>query len=276
MIEPERAELSIVRQCGLVGISRSSFYYRPRGESDENLKLMRLIDELHLRFPWYGARQMARALKRLGHKVGRTRAGRLMRLMGVRSLAPAPNTSRRAPGHPVYPYLLRDVVVERPNQAWCADITYLPMAHGFLYLVAIMDWYSRKVLSWRLATTQDTMFCVEALQEAIERYGSPEIFNTDQGSQFTSAAWTGVLEAHGIRISMDSKGQWTDNVFIERLWRSLKYECVYLNAFADFRAARDEIGSWVRYYNDERPHSVFDGLTPGEVHAGIEHLGLAA
>lgn len=277
MIEPEHGELSIVRQCGLIGISRSSFYYRPAGESDENLELMRRLDELYLHCPWYGSRQMARALRRMGHEVGRKRVRRLMRLMGLRSLAPAPNTSRRAPGHAVYPYLLRDLVVERPNQAWCADVTYLPMAHGFLYLVAIMDWYSRKVLSWRLSTTQDATFCVEALQEAIERYGCPEIVNTDQGSQFTSTAWTGVLEEHGIRISMDGKGQWMDNVFIERLWRSLKYECVYLKAFADFREARDEIGIWVGYYNDERPHSAFDDdRTPSEVHAGVERLGLAA
>jgi putative transposase len=276
MIEPEHAELSIVRQCELVGISRSSWYYRPAGESDLNLELMRLIDELHLDCPWYGSRQMARVLRRMGYDVGRKRVRRLMRLMGIRSLAPAPNTSRRAPGHAVYPYLLRDLDIERPGQAWCADVTYLPMAHGFLYLVAIMDWHSRKVLSWRLSTTQDALFCVEALEEAIEQHGCPEIFNTDQGSQFTSAAWTNVLKNHGIQISMDGKGQWTDNVFIERLWRSLKYECVYLNAFRDFREARDQIGSWIRYYNDERPHSVFGDLTPGEVHAGIERFGLAA
>lgn len=277
MIEPEHTKLCVVRQCELVGISRSSWYYRARGESELNLKLMRLIDELHLTFPWYGSRQMARALRRLGHCVGRKRARRLMRLMGLRSLAPTPNTSRPAPRHPVYPYLLRDIEIERPAQAWCADITYVPMAHGFLYLVAIMDWYSRKVLSWRLSTTQDATFCVEALEEAIERYGCPEIFNTDQGSQFTSAAWTDVLKAHGIRISMDGKGQWTDNVFIERLWRSLKYECVYLQAFADYREARDQIGLWVRYYNDERPHSVFDDdRTPSEVHAGIARLERAA
>jgi putative transposase len=277
MIESEHAELSIVRQCALVGISRSSWYYQPRGESDQNLRLMRLIDELHLRCPWYGSRQMAGALRRLGHAVGRKRARRLMRLMGIRSVAPAPNTSRRAPGHPVYPYLLRDLVVERPNQVWCTDITYVPMAHGFLYLVAIMDWYSRKVLSWRLSNTQDAAFCVEALEDAIERHGCPEILNTDQGSQFTSAAFTDVLKAQGIRISMDGKGQWTDNVFIERLWRSLKYECVYLQAFADFPEARREIGSWIDYYNDERPHSSLgDDRTPGEIHAGLVHLERAA
>ena len=265
-----------MRQCALVEIARSSWYYRPTGEREVNLRLMRAMDELHLNCPWYGSRQMARALRRMGHEVGRKRMRRLMRVMGLRSLAPRPNTSRRAPGQAVYPYLLRDVAVERPNQAWCADLTYLPMAHGFLYLVAIMDWYSRKVLSWGLSTTQDTAFCIEALEEAIERYGTPELFNTDQGSQFTSTAWTGLLADRGIRISMDGKGQWMDNVFIERLWRSLKYECVYLQAFSNFREARDGIGAWVSYYNDRRPHSVFDGLTPGEVHAGAKRLDRAA
>ncbi len=254
MIDGKHPRLSLVRQCALVGIARSSFYYRPSGESGENLRLMRLMDELHLNCPWCGSRQMARALRRRGHRVGRKRMRRLMRVMGLRSLAPRPNTSRRAPGHRVYPYLLRDLRVRRPNRVWCADLTYLPMAHGFLYLVAIMDWYSRKVLSWGLSTTQDTVFCMHALQEAVERYGTPEVFNTDRGSQFTSSAWTGELTAHGIRISMDGKGRWRDNVFIERLWRSLKYECVYLHAFADFGEARDGIGAWVRYYNSTLEH----------------------
>ena len=248
MIDENHSLLSLVRQCALVEISRSSWYYRPVGESPANVRLMRLMDELHLSCPWYGSRQMARALRRMGHRVGRKRVRRLMRVMGLRSLAPRPNTSRRAPGHRVYPYLLRDLAVDRPNQVWCADLTYLPMARGFLYLVAIMDWYSRKVLSWGLSTTQDTVFCVHALLEAIERNGTPEVFNTDQGSQFTSTSWTGELIAHDIRISMDGKGRWIDNVFIERLWRSLKYECVYLQAFADFREARDGIGAWVSYY----------------------------
>ena len=231
MIDPNHEQLSLSRQCTLVSISRSTFYYRPRGESPLNLTLMRLIDEQYLRTPWYGSRQMARHLRRQGYCVGRKRIRRLMRLMGLVSVAPTPNTSRKAPGHPVFPYLLRDLTVDRPNQVWCADVTYIPMAHGFLYLTAIMDWYSRKVLAWRLSTTQDTSFCLEALEEAMERHGCPEIFNTDQGSQFTSSAWTDILKANGIRISMDGKGNWMDNVFIERLWRSLKYECVYLNAF---------------------------------------------
>ncbi len=276
MIDPQYEELSLVRQCALVGISRSSFYYRPVGESEANLRLMRVMDELHLQCPWYGSRQMARALRRMGHRVGRKRVRRLMRVMGLRSVAPRPNTSRRAPGHRVYPYLLRDLAVDRPNQVWCADLTYLPMARGFLYLIAIMDWYSRKVLSWGLSTTQDTVFCVHALEEAIERHGTPEVFNTDQGSQFTATSWTGVLGAHGIEISMDGKGRWIDNVFIERLWRSLKYECVYLRAFADFREARDGIGAWVSYYNHQRPHSAFGGRTPAEVHAGVQYLDRAA
>ena len=276
MIDENHPRLSLVRQCALVQISRLSWYYRPVGESQANVRLMRRMDELHLSCPWYGSRQMARALRRMGHRVGRKRVRRLMRAMGLRSLAPRPNTSRRAPGHRVYPYLLRDLAVGRPNQVWCADLTYLPMARGFLYLVAIMDWYSRKVLSWGLSTTQDTVFCVHALLEAIERNGTPEVFNTDQGSQFTSTSWTGELIEHGIRISMDGKGRWIDNVFIERLWRSLKYECVYLRAFADFREARGEIGAWMSYYNHERPHSAVGGLTPPEVHAGVQCLDLAA
>jgi len=276
MIEPEHPKLSVVRQCRLVSISRSSWYYRPCGESPLNLALMRLIDEQYLRTPWYGSRQMARHLRRQGHGVGRKRVRRLMRLMGLRAIAPQPNTSRRAPGHVVYPYLLNDMVVEQPNQVWCADITYLPMAHGFLYLVAIMDWYSRKVLAWRLSNTQDSAFCVEALEEAIERYGCPDMFNTDQGSQFTSTAWIDVLKQYGIRISMDGKGQWTDNVFIERLWRSLKYECVYLHAFEDIRDAHQHLDYWINYYNDERPHSTFGDITPGEVYVGLQPLTMAA
>ena len=276
MIETKHPRLSLARQCALVGIARSSFYYRPVGERAENLRLMRMMDELYLSCPWYGSRQMVRALRRMGHEVGRKRVRRLMRVMGLRSVAPQPNTSRRAPGHPAYPYLLRALTVCRPNQAWCADLTYVPMAYGFLYLVAIMDWYSRKVLSWGLSTTQDTLFCVHALAEALERDGPPEVFNTDQGGQFTSTAWTGELAARGISISMDGKGQWSDNVFIERLWRSLKYECVYLQAFAGFGEARDGIGAWMRYYNNERPHSAFDGLTPSEIHAGVQRLDRAA
>lgn len=276
MVEPEHTDLSVARQCRLLSLNRSSYYYRPRGETAFNLRLMRMIDEQYLKTPWYGSRQMARHLRRQGYAVGRKRVRRLMRVMGLRAIAPQPNTSRRAPGHRIYPYLLRDLAITRPNQVWCADLTYLPMAHGFLYVVAIMDWYSRKVLAWRLSTTQDTAFCVEALAEAIERYGKPEIFNTDQGSQFTSAAWTDVLKESGIRISMDGKGQWTDNVFIERLWRSMKYECVYLYAFANMSEAKQRLANWFGYYDTERPHSCFGDITPGEVYAGTLTLELAA
>lgn len=276
VVEPGHEQLSVVRQCDLIGMSRSSWYYRPRGESERNLDLMRVIDKAYLKMPWYGSRQMTRHLKRLGYGVGRKRVRRLMRLMGLRSVAPQPQTSRRNPAHPVYPYLLNDIAVERANQAWATDVTYIPMAHGFLYLVAIMDWHTRKVLSWRLSNTQDTTFCLEALDEAIEEYGSPEIFNTDQGSQFTSKDWTDRLKERGIRISMDGKGQWIDNVFIERLWRSIKYECVYLNAFSDFKDARHHIGVWMDYYNDDRPHSALDDLTPSEAYAGTRSLTSAA
>lgn len=265
-VEPNRPELSVSRQCVLLGISRGSLYYTPKGESDLNLELMREIDEQYLKAPWYGARQMVRHLKRNGYKVGRKRIRRLMRKMGLRAIAPGPETSRRNKAHTVYPYLLRDVEVMRPNQAWCADVTYLPLAHGFAYLVAIMDWHTRHVLAWRVSTTQDTAFCLEALEDAIEVYGTPEIFNTDQGSQFTSTDWTDALKTAGIQISMDSKGQWIDNVFIERLWRSLKYECVYLNAFDSVRDAAAGIDTWIRYYNAERPHSSLGDRTPQEAY----------
>jgi len=269
-VERDHPALSRSQQCRLLGISRGSLYYTPRGESEANLELMRVIDAQYLKTPWYGSRQMARSLRRLGHDVGRRRVRRLMRVMGLSSVAPGPNTSRRCPTHPVYPYLLRDLVVDRPNQVWCADVTFVPMAHGFVYLVAIMDWYTRHVLSWRVSTTQDTAFCLEALDEAIERYGTPEIFNTDQGSQFTSRDWTAALTRSDIAISMDGKGRWLDNVFIERLWRSLKTECVYLNAFESVRDANDQIACWIAYYNDERPHSALNGRTPGEVFTELQ------
>jgi len=269
MIEAHHDDLSVTRQCELLRISRSGLYYQPKEESLFNLALMRLIDEQHLKTPWYGSRQMTRALRRQGYCVGRKRIRRLMRKMGLYAVAPGPHTSRRNPSHPVFPYLLRNLVVTRPNQVWCADVTYLPMAHGFLYLVAIMDWHTRKVLSWRLSTTRDAGFCVEALEEALERHGRPEIFNTDQGSEFTSALWIDALKAQGIQVSMDGKGNWMDNVFIERLWRSLKYECVYLNVFDSFRDAHDGIGGWMEYYNDERPHSSLEDRTPGEVYRAL-------
>jgi len=258
--------LSIARQCELVGISRSGYYYTATGESELNLELMRKIDEQFLSTPWYGSRQMARHLRRAGYAVGRTRIRRLMRKMGLQAIYQKPRTSTPHPTHRIYPYLLRNLAIERPNQVWCADITYIPMRHGFLYLVAVIDWRTRAVLSWRLSNTIDSGFCVEALQEALRCYGSPEIFNTDQGSQFTAEEFTGALSAAGIRISMDGKGRWMDNVFIERLWRSLKYECVYLHEFETGLQARREIENWIRYYNAERPHSSLGDKTPMEAY----------
>jgi len=270
MIDPDRPRLSIVRQCELVGISRSSFYFQGKGERPLNLTLMRLIDEQFLQTPFYGSRQMARWLRRQGHRVGRKRVRRLMRMMGLTPVYQGPKTSSAHPGHKVYPYLLRDVTIDRPNQVWCADITYIPMRRGFLYLVAIMDWHSRKVLAWRLSNTMEAAFCVEALQEALATYGTPAIFNTDQGSQFTGLAFTGALKSAGVKVSMDGKGRWMDNVFIERLWRSLKYECVYLHMPETGSQARAAIGDWINFYNHERPHSTFNGRTPHEAYNGLD------
>ena len=267
MIDADHPRLSVARQCVLVSISRSFHYYTPKGESALNVQLMRLIDEQYLSTPWYGARQMARHLRRQGYAARRKRIGRLLRLMGLSAIYRKPKTSKPHPAHKIYPYLLRDLRIDRPNHVWCADITYIPMQRGFQYLVVIMDWATRTVLSWRLSNTLDSDFCVEALQEALAKYGSPEIFNTDQGCQFTSEDFTSVLKQAGVQISMDGKGRWMDNVFIERLWRSLKYECVYLHAFHDDPQARQQIGTWVRYYNEERPHSSHAGdRTPMEVY----------
>ena len=268
MVDPMHPRLSISRQCALVLISRSSFYYEGKGESLLNLALMRLIDEQFLETPWYGSRQMARHLRRLGYEVGRKRVRRLMRLMGLSAIYQKPRTSDPHPGHRVYPYLLRGLVIDRPGQVWCTDITYIPMRRGFLYLVAIMDWASRKVLAWRLSNTMTPDFCVEALEEALASHGKPAIFNSDQGSQFTSEAFTQILKASGVRISMDGRGRWMDNVMIERLWRSLKYECIYLQAFETGGEAKAGIDRWIDYYNSQRPHSAFDGRTPEEVYSG--------
>jgi putative transposase len=255
-----------------VSIARSSFYYTGRGETPLNLELMRRIDEQFLETPWYGSRQMARHLRRQGYGVGRKRIRRLMRQMGLAAIYQAPKTSQPHPDHRIYPYLLRGVTIDRPNQVWCADLCYIPMQRGFLYLVAIMDWATRKVLSWRLSNTMDSGFCVEALEEALAQYGTPEIFNTDQGSQFTSLEFTRVLREADVRISMDGRGRWMDNVFIERLWRSLKYECVYLRDFLTGSQALEEIGIWMTYYNEDRPHSSLGGSTPDEAY----HEALAA
>ena len=268
MIDNNHKKLSVARQCNLVSISRSGFYYQPSGESELNLKLMKLIDRQHMETPFYGARQMARHLRREGYVVGRKRIRRLMQKMGLGVVYQKPRTSKPAAAHEIHPYLLRDLVIDRPNQVWCSDITYIPMKRGFLYLVAIMDWASRKVLSWRLSNTMDTEFCIEALEEAIQNHGKPEIFNTDQGSQFTSPRFTQILKDSKIRISMDGKGRWMDNVFIERLWRSMKYECIYLYTFEGAKQTRKGLGDWVSFYNRRRPHSTLDGRTPDEVFAG--------
>jgi putative transposase len=274
MIDPDHPELSIVRQCELVATSWSGFYYQPAGETPLNLELMRLIDRQFLETPWYGSRQMARHLRREGYPVGRKRVRRLMAKMGLEPIYQRPRTTVPHPEHQIYSYLLRDMVIERPNQVWCADITYIPMRRGFLYLVAVMDWASRKVLSWRVSNTMEADFCIEALEEALERFGKPEIFNTDQGSQFTSPQFTGVLRAAGVRISMDGRGRWMDNVFIERLWRSLKYECIYIHAFESGSALRAGLREWIGYYNARRPHSTLAGRTPDEAYraTGTEQL----
>lgn len=276
MIEPEHPSLSVVRQCELVSISRSSFYYQPVGETAENLGLMRLIDAQFLEAPWYGSRQMARHLRRDGHEVGRKRVRRLMAVMGLAPIYQRPRTTVPNTEHRIWPYLLRGMVIDRPNQVWCIDLTYIPMRRGFLYLVAVMDWTTRKVLSWRVSNTMDVEFCVEALQEALARFGHPEIFNSDQGSQFTSSAFTGVLQQAGVRISMDGRGRWMDNVFIERLWRSLKYECIYLHAFETGSELRAGLFRWIGYYNAQRPHSSLAGRTPDEAYEAGRMERLAA
>ncbi|WP_246059129.1 IS3 family transposase [Shimia litoralis] len=270
-------KLSMRKQCELLQLSRSRLYYQPVGESAENLCFMEIIDKQFLETPWYGSRQMARYMKRNNHRCGRHRVRRLMRLMRLVPIYQEPNTSKKHPQHKIWPYLLRNAIIDRPNQVWCADITYIPMRRGFLYLVAIMDWYSRKVLAWRLSNSMDADFCVEALKEALANHGTPEIFNSDQGSQFTSGAWIDVLMDAKIKISMDGKGAWRDNRMIERLWRSLKYECVYLNAFETGSEMRAGIGKWLTYYNSERPHSTHGVLTPNEAYENkTEPMKLAA
>ena len=268
--------LPLTRQCRMLDLSRSSVYYRAVPIPEEELALMRRIDEIHLRLPFYGSRKIRDHLLREGHRVNRKKVQRLMRLMGIHALYPKRRTSQPAKGHKIYPYLLRNVQVVRPNQVWAADICYIPMARGFLFLMAILDWYSRKVLSWRLSNTMDTEFCVDALEEALHRYGTPEIFNTDQGSQFTSQAFTGTLEKAGVKISMDGRGRWIDNVFIERVWRSLKYEEIYLKAYESAAQAIRGIGDYFDLYNHERPHQSFRPFTPDEVYAGALNLQEAA
>src|SRR5664279_5666910 len=273
LVDRSGGELSIVAQCGLLKVARSTLYWRPAPTSEDDLRLMRLIDELYLTAPFYGSRRMVAVLRRDGWTVNRKRVRRLMRLMGIEAIYQKPNTSRPHPDHKVYPYLLRGLTIDRPNQVWCADITYIPMAKGFVYLVAVMDWFSRRVLAWRVSITLDADFCVEALQEAMDLYGAPEIFNTDQGVQFTSADFIDELAARGVRISMDGKGRYLDNIFIERLWRSLKYEEVFINAYNSVKEARGGIGAWLTFYNDAPPHQALGYRTPREIFEAAQAHG---
>jgi putative transposase len=261
--------LSVVAQCRLLKIVRSTLYYRPVLVSDDDLTLMRRMDELYLAAPFYGSRRMTAVLRDGGWVVNRKRVRRLMGVMGLEAIYQKPNTSRAHPDHKRYPYLLRGLTVDHPNQVWCADITYIPMAKGFVYLVAVMDWFSRRVLAWRLSITMESDFCVEALTEAMDRHGRPEIFNTDQGVQFTSALFLAELERRNIRISMDGKGRFLDNIFIERLWRSLKYEEIFIKAYGSVTEARRGIGGWLAFYNDERPHQALGYRTPRAVFDGV-------
>lgn len=258
--------LPVTRQCEILELSRSSLYYEPVAVGAGDLELMRLIDEIHLKYPFYGSRRIRDELKDRGYDIGRDHVRTLMRRMGLEALYQKPRLSDPHPAHKIYPYLLRGMEITSANQVWATDITYIPMAKGFCYLVAIMDWASRRVLSWRLSNTLDTSFCLEAFEEAIRKFGRPDIFNTDQGSQFTSDAFTGMLLSQGIRISMDGKGRWRDNVFVERLWRSLKYEEVYLKAYGSMAEARREIGAYFEFYNHRRRHQSLDRRTPDEVY----------
>jgi putative transposase len=269
-LDPDHPQLSVRRQCELLGLNRSSWYYQRLGVSAENLALMRQIDEQYLKTPWYGRRRMGKALG-----IDDDRAGRLMRRMGLEAIYPKPRLSRGAPGHRIYPYLLRNVKIVRPDQVWSSDITYVPMPQGWMYLTVVMDWYSRSVLSWRLSNTLDGLFCLEALEEALGD-GTPEIFNTDQGVQYTAEAFTGRLEAAGVRVSMDGRGRWMDNVFVERLWRSVKYGEVYLRAYDSVAEARQGLDRYFRFYNARRTHQALDRRTPDEVYFQSEGLREAA
>jgi putative transposase len=278
LVERDDPALSVAAQCRLLKVARSTLYYQPAPVDPDDLALMRRMDELYTASPFYGSRRMVAVLRRDGWTVNRKRVRRLMRVMGLEAIYQKPNTSKAHPAHKVYPYLLRDLVIDRPNQVWCADITYIPMAKGFVYLVAVMDWFSRRVLAWRLSITMEADFCVDALHDALARYGKPEIFNTDQGVQFTSAGFLEVLESRGIRISMDGKGRFLDNIFIERLWRSLKYEEVFIKAYGSVSEARRGIGGWLSFYNEERPHQALGYRTPRGVFDGeaCEAVGSAS
>jgi len=258
--------LPLSRQAELLGISRGSLYYDPCPVSATDLAIMRRIDELHLNYPFAGSRMLRDLLRGEGIAVGRERVTTMMRRMGIEAIYRRPHTSKPADGHKVYPYLLRGVTIERPNQVWAMDITYIPMARGFVYLTAVIDWFTRRVLAWRVSISMDVDFCLDAVDEALTRYGRPEIFNTDQGSQFTSAAFTGLLLENAIKISMDGRGSWRDNVFVERLWRSVKYEEVYLHAYDSVAEARSSIGAYLAFFNRKRPHSSLDGRTPDQAY----------
>ena len=265
MIDPAH-DLPVQQQAKVLGISRSSVYYEPRPISAEDLWLMRRLDELHLNYPFAGSRMLRGLLWQQGLEVGRRHIKTLMRRMGIEAIYRKPNTSKPAPGHRIYPYLLRELFITRPNQAWAMDITYIPMARGFIYLAAVVDWFSRRVLAWRLSISLDTSFCIEAVEEALSKNEKPKIFNTDQGSQFTSNAFVGMLEKNGLKVSMDGKGRWRDNVFVERLWRTIKYEEVYLYAYETVKEARTSIGKYLEFYNSIRPHSSLNALTPDQVY----------
>lgn len=265
MIDP-KLQLSIRQQAGVLGICRGSVYYQPRPPSDVDLKLMHRIDKLHIELPFAGSRMLQGLLMQEGFNVGRLHIATLMKRMGITALYRKPNTSKPAPGHKIYPYLLRHLPVTRPNQVWAMDITYIPMARGFIYLAAVVDWFTRRVLAWRVSITLEADFCIEAVEEALTRHGAPEIFNTDQGSQFTSIEFTKVLADRKIKISMDGKGAWRDNVFVERLWRTIKYEEVYLRAYANVPEARASLAGYIGFYNSRRPHSSLDGKTPDQAY----------
>ena len=270
------SKLPVTRQAQILGLSRSSVYYTARALPERDLRLMRRLDELHLKWPFYGSRKLTKELKREGHEVGRRHVVTLMRRMGIEAIYRKPRTSIPARWSAIYPYLLSGLSIERPNQVWAADLTYLPMAHGFQYLVAIIDVWSRKTLSWRVSNTMTPDFCVEALREALEQHDTPEIFNTDQGAQFTSSEWTDTLKAEGVQISMDGKGRWIDNLFIERLWRSVKYENVYLRAYENGTQLREGLAEYFAFYNATRTHQALDYRTPDEVYYGRAEFRLAA
>ena len=275
MIDPKHPKLSVVRQCALLALPRASYYREPEPESDENLQLMRVIDKTYVDWPIFGSRQMTRWLRRQGYDVNRKRVRRLMHVMGIEAIYRKPNTSRKHPSHPIFRYLLRRLIIDRPNQVWASDVTYIPIQGGFIYLCAVIDWHSRAVLSWELSNTLDAGFCVSALERALDQFGVPEIFNTDQGCQFTSAEFTQPLLALGVKISMDGKGRCLDNVFVERIWKTVKYEEVYLKSYANQIEACTSLARFFERYNEERPHSAFGDakpMTPMEVY----RAGLAA